>query len=220
MRQGATRSIFFRSLNRFARARDGVSAVEFALILPFMLTLYLGGAELGDGMSVQFKATLAARTVADLASQCGNSPGTSQYCDVANGLPIDTTTMNQIIGSAQVLGAAEVVMAPYATNAMTVTVSELKFTGGATTATVVWSASNTGSGRTANSSYSLPTGFQQLPQQANNGYYYVILGEVTYPYTPSMGYVITGTINMYENAIFFPRNSDAPGCIQYGNLCQ
>ena len=39
-------------LRRFARERDGVSAVEFALILPFMLTLYLGGSELGDGMAI------------------------------------------------------------------------------------------------------------------------------------------------------------------------
>ena len=95
-------------LRRFARERDGVSAVEFALILPFMLTLYLGGSELGDGMAIQFKATLAARTVADLATQYTNIP--------------DTTTMNQIIA------AASTVATPYATANMTVTVSELKLT--------------------------------------------------------------------------------------------
>jgi len=209
MRQSAASSIIFGCLNRFRRDRGGVSAVEFALILPFMLALYLGSSELGDGMSVQFKATLAARTVADLASQCGNSPGNGQYCDVANGLAIDTTSMNQI------LGAASTVMTPYSTNNMTVTVSELKFTGGNSTATVIWSASNSGSGRAQNSSYTLPIAFQSLP----SGTYYVILGEVTYPYTPPTGYVITGTINMYENALFFPRNSNPPGCVQYGNLC-
>jgi len=82
-------------LRRFVRERDGISAVEFALILPFMLTLYLGGSELGDGMAIQFKATLAARTVADLATQYTNIP--------------DTTTMNQL------LGAATTVMTPYPT---------------------------------------------------------------------------------------------------------
>ena len=61
------------------RERDGVSAVEFALILPFMLTLYLGGSELGDGMAIQFKATLAARTVADLATQYTNIPDTHDH---------------------------------------------------------------------------------------------------------------------------------------------
>jgi Flp pilus assembly protein TadG len=191
------------SLRRFVHERDGISAVEFALILPFMLTLYLGGSELGDGMALQFKATLAARTVADLTSQCGNNPGNGQYCNVANGLPIDDTSMNQI------LGAASTVMTPYSTNGMTVTVSELQFMGGNGTATVIWSASNSGSGRAIGSSYTLPTTFQSLPA----GTYYVIFGEVTYPYTPSMGYVITGTINMYQDALFFPRNSTS--CVQY-----
>ena len=207
MRQAATgsRTSLRGYLSRFAHARDGVSAIEFALILPFMLTIYLGGAELGDGMSVQFKVTLAARTVADLVSQCGNNSLDGQYCDTANGLPIDTTSMNQL------LGAATQVMTPYSANSMVVTVSELKFTGGSTSASVVWSASNSGNGRTIASTYTLPPAFQSLP----SGTYYVILGEATYPYTPTMGYVITGTINIYEDSIFFPRNSDPPGCVQY-----
>ncbi|MGH6676465.1 MAG: TadE/TadG family type IV pilus assembly protein, partial [Xanthobacteraceae bacterium] len=193
-----------RSLHRFAGRRDGVAAVEFAIILPFMLSLYVGGAELGDGLSVQFKATLAARTVADLTSQCGAASSSGQYCDTANGLAIDSTTMNQI------LGAASTVMTPYSTANMVVTVSELELTGGNGSATVIWSASNTGSGRAIGSSYTLPAAMQSLQSGT-----YLILGEVTYPYTPSLGYVLTGTINMYQNALFFPRNSS---CVQYNNL--
>jgi len=202
MRQATAGSRLRGYLSRFARARDGVSAIEFALILPFMLTLYLGGSELGDGMAIQFKVTLAARTVADLASQCGNGTLDGQYCGAANGLPIDSTSMNQI------LGATTQVMTPYSANNMVVTVSELKFTGGSTSASVVWSAANSGSGRATGSSYALPSAYQSLP----SGNYYVILGEATYPYTPTMGYVLTGTINIYEDAIFFPRNST---CVQY-----
>lgn len=166
-------------LRRFARDRGGISAVEFAIILPFMLTLYLGGAELGDGMAIQFKATLAARTVADL---------TSQYQS------IDSSTMSQI------LGAASTVMTPYAANNIVVTVSELETTNGNSSATVQWSCSLNGTPRTAGSSFPLPTAMQSLPTGT-----YVLLGEVTYPYTPSMGYVITGTINIYEDTLFFPR---------------
>src|ERR1022692_2090028 len=91
-------------LRRFARDRDGVSAVEFALVLPFMLTLYIGGVELGDGMAVQFKTTLAARTVADLSSQY---------------ISIDNSTMSSI------LAAASTVVAPYSAAGITVTVSEV-----------------------------------------------------------------------------------------------
>lgn len=178
-------------LKRFVHERDGISAVEFALILPFMLTLYLGGSELGDGMAIQFKATLAARTAADLATQYTNIP--------------DTTTMNQI------LGAASTVMTPYPTAGMTIMVSELELDNGSTTGTVVWSASNSGSGRAVGSTFPLPTAMQALAT-AGTPKVYLILGEVTYPYTPSTGYVITGTINIYEDFVFSPRLAS---CVQY-----
>ena len=53
----------------FAGDTKGVSAVEFALVLPLMLTLYLGGAELAQAISASRKVTLVSRTVADLAAQ-------------------------------------------------------------------------------------------------------------------------------------------------------
>ena len=56
----ATRNIR-RRLQRFARNRKGIAAVEFAAILPVMLSLYVGGAELGDGFTIQFKTALVAR---------------------------------------------------------------------------------------------------------------------------------------------------------------
>ena len=46
-----------RALRRFARDRGAVSAMEFAIILPVMLLLYIGGVELGDGLQIQFKVT-------------------------------------------------------------------------------------------------------------------------------------------------------------------
>jgi Flp pilus assembly protein TadG len=170
-------------LRRFGSDRDGVSAVEFAIILPFMLTLYLGGVELGDGLSIQFKATLAARTVADL---------TSQY------VAVDAATMTQI------LGAATTVVTPYSANNMVVTVSEITTTNNAGAATVTWSCSLHGTKRTAGSAFTLPASMQTLPSGTS-----LILGEVTYPYTPSLGYAITGTINMYQNTYFFPRLSNS-----------
>ena len=55
-----------RRLSDFATDRRGVSAVEFALLLPLMLTLYLGGVELSQGISIDRKVTLTARTPDDL----------------------------------------------------------------------------------------------------------------------------------------------------------
>ena len=54
---------------RFAQDKRGVSAVEFAMLLPLMITLYLGSVEVSQGIAIDRKVTLTTRTVADLASQ-------------------------------------------------------------------------------------------------------------------------------------------------------
>jgi Flp pilus assembly protein TadG len=169
----------------FARDRDAVSAVEFAIVLPFMLLLYIGGVELGDGLQVQFKVTETARTVTDLASQYIN---------------IESSDMSNI------LGAASTVVTPYSASSLIMTVSQVKVTSNATTGTVSWSCSLNGTARTVGASVTLPSNLQK-PSSA----IYLILGEVTYPYTPQIGYVITGTINMYESAYFYPRLVDSIG---------
>jgi Flp pilus assembly protein TadG len=170
----------FRScLRRFARDRDAVSAVEFAIVLPFMLLLYIGGVELGDGLQIDFKATEVARTVTDLASQYTS---------------IDTPTMSTI------LDASSTIVTPYPSSSMAVTVSQIKVTANSSQGSISWSCSLNGTARSAGSSITLPSSLQNPSSTI-----YLIFGEVTYPYTPSMGYVITGTINMYQNAYFYPR---------------
>lgn len=155
--------------------------MEFAILLPFMVTLYVGGVELGDGLAIQFKSTLAARTVTDLASQYTN---------------IDNATM------ASILGAASSVVAPYSSSGMVVTVSEVT-TDSKGKATITWSDSLNGTARKVGSSVTLPTTLQTTASVS------LIWGEVTYPYKPQMGYVVTGTINIYENVMFYPRLSNA-----------
>jgi Flp pilus assembly protein TadG len=181
MRHAAKNVAKFRSLlRRFARDREGVSAVEFAIVLPFMLTLYIGGAELGQGLQVQFKVTEAARTVTDIASQY---------------VSINSATMPTI------LNASSVVIQPYSAAGMAVTVSQVKVAANATTGTVFgWSCSLNGTARAVGSTVALPNNLQQP-----TGDIYIIYGEVNYPYTPSFGYAITGTINMYQSSWFYPR---------------
>jgi Flp pilus assembly protein TadG len=166
------------ALRRFARDRDGVSAVEFAIILPFMLTLYLGGVEVGEGLSVKFKTTLATRTVTDLASQY---------------VSIDGPNMQAI------LGASSTVLSPYSTAGVVVTLTELTVNSSGK-GVVQWSCSLNGTAYTVNQKLTMPTNLQ------TNGIT-VLFGEVTYPYTPTLGYAITGTFNIYQNMYFYPRLS-------------
>ena len=169
----------FRSyLRRFSRDRDGVSAVEFALVLPFMLTLYLGGIELGDGLAIKFRATLAARTVTDLASQYVSINGPSMT---------------------SILGASSSVVTPYSASGMVVTLSELTVNA-AGKGVVQWSCSLNGTAHTVNAQLTMPANLQTSGIT-------LLYGEVTYPYTPSMGYAITGTININQTMYFYPRLS-------------
>ena len=165
-------------LRRLARDRDGVSAVEFAIVLPFMLTLYLGGVELGDGLAIKFKSTLAARTVTDLASQYVSINGPNMQA---------------------ILGASSTVLSPYSASGVVVTLTELTVNSSGQ-GVVQWSCSLNGTAHTVNQKLTMPTNLQ------TNGIT-VLYGEVTYPYTPSMGYAITGTINIYQSIYFFPRLS-------------
>jgi Flp pilus assembly protein TadG len=170
----------FRShLRSFARDREAVAAVEFAIILPFMLLMYIGSVELGDGLAIDFKVTETARSVTDL---------TSQYVSV------DTATMSSI------LGASSTVVAPYPSSNMVVTVSEVT-TNSQGQGTITWSCSLNGTPHTVGQSLTLPTKLQ-TPSIS------LIWGEVTYPYTPSIGYVVTGTITMYQSTYFYPRMSN------------
>jgi Flp pilus assembly protein TadG len=173
-----TASALHATVRRFARDRDGVSAVEFAIVLPFMLTLYLGGVELGEGLSIKFKTTLAARTVTDLASQY---------------VSIDGTNMQNI------LGASSTVLSPYSTAGVVVTLTELTVNSSGK-GVVQWSCSLNGTAYTANQKLTMPTNLQTTGIT-------LLYGEVTYPYTPPIGYAITGTYNIYQNMYFYPRLS-------------
>ena len=52
-----------------ARNDRGSAAVEFAVIVPIMLTLFFGVLEFSSGIAVDRKVTLVARTMSDLTSQ-------------------------------------------------------------------------------------------------------------------------------------------------------
>lgn len=72
-RQQEPRRIVRKAATRIAsglmRDRRGVAAVEFALVLPFMLALFLGVTELNSALTLDRKISQAASSVADLVAQ-------------------------------------------------------------------------------------------------------------------------------------------------------
>ena len=62
-------SILRTNLRAFARDQRGVSAVEFALLAPMMIGLYLGCVEISDGVGADRKVSLTAAALANLSAQ-------------------------------------------------------------------------------------------------------------------------------------------------------
>src|SRR3984885_1156513 len=112
---------------RFVRDRSGSSIVEFALLLPLMMTMYFGSIQVTDAISADRQVTLAASTVAEI---------TSQYSQVATS---DVTN---------ILTAAASVMAPFSFTSAnaTVTLSSIIVDGNGN-ATIAWSRCLNGTAR-------------------------------------------------------------------------
>jgi Flp pilus assembly protein TadG len=169
-----------RRLRGLAGDERGVSAVEFAMLLPLMLSLYFGAVELSQGIGADRKVTLTARTVADLVSQVSSV----NNADMTNSL-----------------NAASAVMAPYPVSNLKVTVSSVKIDANSK-ATVVWSDTLNGSARAIGSTVTLPSALLI----ANT---YLIWSEVQYTYKPTIGYVVSGTLTLKDQIYMRPRLSDS-----------
>jgi len=163
-------------LSRFAHDRRGVSAVEFAFIAPALIGLYLGCAEISDGVAADRKVSLIVDAVANLSAQVTT---------------ISTTDMTNI------LNASSSIISPYSANNLQTTVSCLKIDANGKV-TVAWSATLNGTARAVGSSISIPAALAVPSSQ-------LLLGEATYAYTPTVGYTITGTLNLTDKMYMAPR---------------
>jgi len=174
-------------LRHFTRDRRGVSAVEFAFVLPIMCTLYFGCAEITNGLSAAQKVTLTASTLANLAA--ANPPG-----QVTNYSTSDMTN---------ILNASTAIIAPFSVSNMGGTVSCLKIDAKGK-ATVAWSAATLNG--TARATASVVT----IPPDLATPSTSLLLGEASYAYTPTVAYTITGTINLSDKMFMRPRFTPAP----------
>jgi Flp pilus assembly protein TadG len=185
-------------LSQFTRDRRGVSAVEFAFVAPIMVALYLGCSEIADGVAADRKVSLIAGALANLAASCSDSNANSGSCAANTNPPynISTTEMDNM------LDASSAIIAPYNASKLTMTVSCIKIDGNGA-AKVQWSASRHGTARTAGSVYTFSTSASALNVKNS----WLLLSEVTYAYTPTVGYTITGTLTLSDQMFMAPRIS-------------
>jgi Flp pilus assembly protein TadG len=108
------------AIRKFRKSESGVSAIEFALIIPVMLTTFFGVSEIANYI-------LAARKVANVASTTGNTTAEwSEARNIAPRAPGSSVTIPNIISPGQSVIMAEVsftyqtLFGEYLTSGMTV----------------------------------------------------------------------------------------------------
>jgi Flp pilus assembly protein TadG len=145
-----------RWLGRLLRDQSAVSAIEFAILAPAMITMYIGAVELGNALTIDRRTSAVTATAADLIAQ------------------VKTVTTADV---KDVQAAATDVMAPYPTAPLKIVLTSV-VADATNTGKVVWScASNGASPHAVNSNYAVPAGLTQADSS-------VIVAEVTYAFTP------------------------------------
>jgi Flp pilus assembly protein TadG len=161
----------------------GIAATEFAVVVPIMLVMFFGTVEFSSGVAVNRKVSLMAQTLSDLTSR-STSVG-------------DTDMTN-------FFAASTAIMTPYPAAPTKATVSELYIDPTTLKARVQWSKGS--SPRAVSSTVVIPNGLAI-------GGTYLIFSEVSYLYTPTIGYVMAKAgVNLSDVAYTRPRQST---CVIY-----
>lgn len=165
--------------------RRGVAAVEFALIFPVLLVLYIGGAEIAIALAINRKLQHVASTVDDLVTQ---SPSLTQAEITA------------------IIGLSAALMEPYHQQDLRIRVSSVQIdaTG---KATVRWSVAGGGvEKKLTGAQVALPAEFTSLRDR------WVVMAETYYNYLPLGGYGLKSPIEMGETAYLMPRIGSKVAC--------
>lgn len=181
-------------LKTFAADARAAAAVEFALIMPLLLLLFLGTIEASSLITVDRRVNVISGTVGDLVSRWDPDTGA---------IPISDLT--------DYFRASQGIIYPYSTTGLKQVVSVVEVTA-AGVATVRWScAYNGGTKRATNSAYtSLP---QHMNELSRGGW--VVASESSYSYRPVLGMVFTEALNLYQESFYVPRYASyiaGPAC--------
>lgn len=213
-----------RTLRALAADRTGAPVVEFALVLPILLTAYLGSYVALDAISCSRKVSIAANQVTDI---------TSRYMSVTSG-DLDS-----------IMAASTQIMQPYNASSATIRLSQVQVCASGykgksgIVARVVWSQARNGTPRTTDTTGggTLPTSNpQQVPDAAlitlpanmltstsplkpgsgcsTGGYF--IFGEMNFTYTPAVRMFAVGSASSFtfsDSSYMSPRGTTSIGLV-------
>jgi Flp pilus assembly protein TadG len=184
------RRVKLRILGRFRRNERGLAALEFALILPVLITMLFGMGELSLAVGARSGISQVASTVGDLVAQ--------------SSAPSPTDLSN-------VYYAANTILYPYypqiSASKPSIRITSVIFdtaTNSTTVGRVAWTCSQAGSGSFAVASRAVNSTvtFTQ-PLLSSGGS--VLMTEVAYSYASPTTQIVTGAINMRDSFHTKPR---------------
>lgn len=159
----------------------GASAIEFALIVPVLISLYLGAVEINNALTVYRRTLQVATAAADLTAQ------------------VRSVTRQDI---SDINAASTTILTPYAAEPLTIVLSSVVADQN-NVGRVDWSCANKGAGRAKGSVYPVPTGLTE-PNSS------VIVAETTYAFEPIVdltAFFSPGAFNMGQTFYARPRRS-------------
>lgn len=169
-----------QKISPFQKSETGVAAVEFALVVPVMLVLYMGTIEVGQIISVNKNISTVASSLGDLVAQHGSS--------------IAATTLDDYFT------ASNVIMQPFDPDEVSQRITSVYVDEDGNT-NVEWSVSYNGASlKPIDSSFTLPSHVIALALEG-----YVIVSESEMSYTPWGGYVLEEEYRMQKVFYNFPR---------------
>lgn len=165
---------FIRKISRLRDDVAGVSAVEFAILLPIMILLFVGGTQWTEAITIKRKVQLVARTIGDLVSQ--------------------DTGINDA-EMAGIFSASSAVIQPFPSGTLQVIVSCVAIDANGN-AKIGWSDSSpTGAARAVNAPVTLPWSAATIKNTMKMGSTKLVWAEANYTYTPPVAFNLFGSTN-------------------------
>jgi Flp pilus assembly protein TadG len=183
------------SLRKLQTDVSGLAAVEFALILPLMLTMFFGIIDVSNGFAVDRKVSTISQTLSDLTSRYT----VVQESDITNFFTI-----------------ADAMLTPYDKTVLKATISQIYMDPSTKTAKIVWSRGDNKLAK--NTVVIVPTDLVAKDSSGNwTANQYLILAQVTYNYVPTIGWVVSKAgISLGEGSFTKPRQGT---CVMMTSSC-
>jgi Flp pilus assembly protein TadG len=183
-------------------AQSGIAAVEFALILPIMLLLFLGSFETTNLVLAYMKLEASAETAADLVAQ---------------------TRVNTVLQSTDftnITNAAKQVLSPLPTSGVLLKIAFASVTYNTGSAVIDWHTEVNSATPITTATIPNNASLANLGNQASGSTDSVIIVTLTYSYSSPYTYMLSSSYTLTESAFNRPRYMNCvPTYLNTGSAC-